>query len=97
MILAANTLELLVANDELRRLLPCIALHPKDVVDRARARCGGCAGGARRKEAGRVRQLDTVVQHLARCLSESRDLDKVKGVLNDDTIIVYIGDQRLVL
>lgn len=98
LLLNEDTLELVIGNDEIRQLLPCVDLHPKDLIDRAQEEgCSGCSGARKRQKAGRMKQLALIVEDIAECLAKSGYKAEVKEILGLKNLTVYYQGQRLVL
>jgi len=97
MILTVETMEKLLSRDEIRKLVPCIAIHPKDVVTRAsKPGCRSCGGSRARELKGRSLQLENIVKHMAKCLSDSDKANEVKAILGEEELVVYVDGRRRV-
>jgi len=97
LLLNEDTLCLLVENDRIRELLPCVALHPRDIIDRAQDEgCESCGGRRREAKIGRQKQLAAIVQHISKCLVRE-GVDEVKKILGVKRLVVYVDGQRQVL
>jgi len=98
LLLNEDTVCLLVENDVIRELLPCISLHPKDLIDRAQDEgCSSCGGKRAQMKHGRQAQLSVVVNLIARCLSGNEHVSQIKELLGISHLVVYPDNQRVVL